>query len=187
MKKIIAIVLAAVTVLCLAACGKKTDNGNNADETTTADSRYVTSTVSRSFFDGKTEDDISAFCEQVGFESYVVNEDGSVTFTTTPEIRDVYTKILAMNVETKIQSYVEGGESQKTGVLKATRNSDFTEVIYTVDKETVAESDIFNIYSVVFSDCFYYNELCGRDKSKFTVTVDFIDEKTGESMLQDAE
>jgi len=179
--------LAAVTVLCLAACGKKTDNGNNADETTTADSRYVTSTVSSSFFDGKTEEDISAFCEQVGFESYEVNKDGSVTFTTTPDVRDIYTKILALNVGTEIQSFVEGGESQKTGILKATCNSDFTEVIYTVDKETVAESDISDICSVVSGDCLHYNELCGRDKSEFTINVDFIDEKTGESLLQNAE
>ncbi len=207
MKKILAVLLTLALLQPLAACSDATSNedvGNTAssgalssskaggEEATTAgaakDTRSgvqvdkglftVDVTLPASFFSDMTEEEIKAGAEENGYSSYSVNDDGSVTYTTTKSQHADMLKEMKSGLDETIQDLIEGDEAVAS-FLSIDYTDDISEVKVYVDPETYSEFDSFSALTFYMTGAMYQS-FEGVQPEEIDVVVYFIDNETKE-------
>lgn len=183
MKKILAILLALSICLSLCACGSgSADNTDNTGETgpMQVDKGLLTTniTLPASLFSDMTEEEIHAAAAEAGYSDCRINADGSVTYTMT---NAVYKEKLEEMKESCQQSAAEmlEGENAVASFKRIEYNDDFSKFDIYVDSEQFTMWDTFANFTFYISGV-YYQLFSGKDMDDVDVTVQYIDDATGE-------
>ena len=183
MKTLATFALLAVT---LSGCSAVSSNGAPtpaSSETIAVDETLTTATITipasiMQTGEGVTQKDVDASVAKSGFETGVLNDDGSVTYTMTQakhrEILDEY----AASVDSSIADSIKSEKSIK----EVTHNDAFTEFTVTVDR--AAYEDSISAQFVGFGlalTASMYQAFDGVGEGGYTVTLNFVDESTGKT------
>lgn len=201
MKKIILSLLFASTLVLGACGGENTDAENNeevnddvedvSENTDNKDGKIevdrkmldVEITLPASFleFDDNEEidiDEIKKEAKENGMKDVVLNDDNSVTYTMSKSIHRELLAEIEENINEIIEETINGEDFSSIKDIKSNKKYDKFEII--VDKEGFENSfDGFGILGVAFSSM-YYQLFEGVNPDDYEVTMDIIDEETGE-------
>lgn len=132
-------------------------------------------TVPADFISESTQEELDIVCEENGFKSIILNEDGSATYTMTKkqhkELMDGYRKDINNNLNEMI------GSEEYPNITNIEANDNFTEFTVTTKN---AELDMAESFSVL---AFYmaggmYNAFSGEEVENISVT--FVNADTGD-------
>lgn len=132
-------------------------------------------TVPADFISESTQEELDTVCEENGFKSIILNEDGSATYTMTKkqhkELMDGYRKDINNNLNEMI------GSEEYPNITNIEANDNFTEFTVTTKN---AELDMAESFSVL---AFYmaggmYNAFSGEEVENISVT--FVNADTGD-------
>lgn len=187
MKKFLSLLLAALMLLSMAACGGATDseNKNNPGSTENSGSVAVDKglltvdvTMAASFFEDMTAEEIKAEAEENGYSSCTVNPDGSVTYTMTKAKHKEMLDDLKSGIEETIAGCLEG-EDKVASFVSIEHADDYSRFDVCVDPAEYSLWD--NLYALAFYlSGAYYQAFTGVASDKIDVVVNFIDNNTKE-------
>ncbi len=176
----------ALLAVTLSGCSAVSSNGAPtpaSSETIAVDETLTTAAITipasiMQMGEGVTQKDVDASVAKSGFDSGVLNDDGSVTYTMTQakhrEILDEY----AASVDSSIADSIKSEKSIK----EVTHNDSFTEFTVTVDR--AAYEDSISAQFVGFGlalTASMYQAFDGVGEGGYKVTLNFVDESTGKT------
>ena len=182
-----------LSLLILAACSSKNDanekeDNNNQDEKKTEETSgsvavdkgllNVEVTIPASFLEGEDIDTVVAQAKEEGIKDVTKNDDGSVTY----KMSKTKHKEMMQEMKASVTEYVDeliSGEDFAS-IKNVEYNKDFSKFTLEVDKEAFENSfDGFAAMGLAMSGMFYqlYD---GVDAEKLNVTIDTVDQSTGE-------
>lgn len=190
MRKLLLVLLSS---LFLMACStgddttsKNEDNGaNEVDETEESGIEVdkgllnVEITLPEMFFEEDDLAEIEAEMEESHDANVTKNDDGSISVKMSKKEH----KQLMKDMNEELMELLDGikDEEEYSSIKDVTYNKDFSNIKITVDREAYENSfDGFALISVGFSSLFY-QMFDGKDIEKEKVTMELIDESTGES------
>lgn len=182
-----------LTLLTLAACSSKDEASENADNSKQEDKKTeetsgavavdkgllnVEVTVPASFMEGEDIDTVVAQAKEDGIKDVKKNDDGSVTY----KMSKAQHKEMMREMKTSVTEYVDeliNGEDFAS-IKNVEYNKDFSKFTLVVDKEAFENSfDGFAAMGLAMSGMFY-QVYDGVDAEKLNVTIDTVDQSTGE-------
>ncbi|WP_262176486.1 hypothetical protein [Saccharococcus sp. Marseille-Q5394] len=182
-----------LTVLTLAACSSKDDANEKADtskqeEKKTEDASgavavdkgllNVEVTIPASFMEGEDIDSVVAEAKEDGIKDVKKNEDGSVTYKMTKAKHKEMMQEMKANVTEYVDELIN--DEDFASIHDITHNKDFSKFTLEVDKEAFENSfDGFAALGLAMSGMFY-QVYDGVDAEKLNVTIDTVDQSTGE-------
>ncbi|WP_432361517.1 hypothetical protein [Sporosarcina sp. UB5] len=188
-KKLLAILLFAL--LIVAACSS-TDEANDkvdskedkkTEETSGAVAvdkglLNVEVTIPASFLEGEDIDSVVAQAKEDGIKDVKKNDDGSVTYKMTKAKH----KEMMLEMKASVTEYVNEliNDEDFASIKDIKHNKDFSKFTLVVDKDAYENSfDVFASLGLAMSGMFYqlYD---GVDAEKLNVTIDTVDQSTGE-------
>lgn len=186
-KRLLAILL--FTLLTMAACASKDDANEQADKSTQEDNKTeemavdkgllnVEVTIPASFLEGEDIDSVIAQAKEDGIKDVKKNDDGSVTYKMTKAQHKEMMKEMKASVTEYADSLIN--DEDFPSIQDIQHNDDFSKFTIEVDKEVFENSfDGFATLGLVMSGMFYqlYD---GVDADKLNVTIDTVDQSTGE-------
>ena len=182
-----------LTLLTLAACSSKDETSDKADNSKQEDKKTeetggsvgvekgllnVEVTVPASFLEGEDIDAVVAQAKEDGIKDVKKNEDGSVTYKMTKAQH----KEMMKEMEASVTGYVDEliTDEDFASIKDVEYNKDFSKFTLTVDKEAFESSfDGFAAMGLAMSGMFY-QVYDGVDAEKLNVTIDTVDQSTGE-------
>ena len=197
--RILAIVL--MFAMVMTACGASANNSDqvktididsNGDEISTETKEQgaaievdegllsVEITVPASMFEeGEvSEESIAKTLDEIGFKSYKINDDVSVTYTMSKKTRDKVLEEYKAAIDESIKGLLEG-ENAVASFKSIEYNNSMSKFDVTVDAEKYASFD--SLYALAFYVAgAYYQLFDGVDNDSIDVKVNFIDGSTGE-------
>lgn len=161
MKKFVSFCLAVVIAITTVSCG-------NSSVKITVPSELYTEEV--------TDEIAQGVVDESGYNSYVINDDGSVTYTLDKEVQDEILSQFITELDITIESITNGSEKVE-GFEKIEYNEDLTEFKIYVD------SSLFSVGNAMYSLVFYslgatYQMYSGLTEDVIDVKVIFIDKDT---------
>ena len=206
MKRLLALLLAAVMTLSLCACGggneaPKQESGttNEQVETSTQGNQEVASddkaeggiavdegllsveiTMPATFFEEETEESIKASAEENGFDNCTVNEDGSVTYKMSKAKHKEMLAEMKTSIDESIADMLNGEEAVESFV-KIEYADDLSKFDVYVDPATYTEWDSFYALAFYIYGA-YYQAFEGKDMDSIDVVVNFINNETNETV-----
>ena len=190
-KKLLAFLL--LTLLTLAACSSKDDANEKADNSKQEDKKTeetsgavavdkgllnVEVTVPASFLEGEDIDTVVAQAKEDGIKDVKKNDDGSVTYKMTKAQH----KEMMQEMKASVTEYVDEliNDEDFASIKDVEYNKDFSKFTLEVDKEAFENSfDGFAAMGLAMSGMFY-QVYDGVDAEKLNVTIDTVDQSTGE-------
>ncbi len=185
MKNLSALLLTAIILLSLTACGNSANN-----DTATSDNAFETSatmevdenlltvdiTLPASFFTDMTEEEIKEAAKEKDIKECVVNEDGTVVYTMAKKAHKELLSELKTECDKTITGLLEG-ENKVASFISIDYEDDFSEFDVYVDPATYSSFD--GIYALGFYiSGAYYQAFAGVDYEDIDVVVNFIDNET---------
>ncbi|MBO7681559.1 MAG: hypothetical protein J6T17_02260 [Clostridia bacterium] len=138
----------------------------------------ISVTLPPDFFAGANRDEIIAEAEAEGFDSCVVNNDGSVTYTMNREKQASILSDFKREIDSSISNLTTTGTSYKN----ITYNDTVTSFDVRVDKNAFAASEDDQSYAVaLFMLGGYYQMFSGIPSDQVDVTLNFIDDQSGQT------
>jgi hypothetical protein len=135
-------------------------------------------TIPAEFFEGQTEADIAANAEESGYENYVFNADGSVTYTMSKAAHDAALQEMRDGIDDSIQEAVNASPDVFQSV---TYNDAATKFDVTVDRAAYDASFEAGFISFTLGiSGMFYQMFDGVPTEEQGVIIDFIDGATGE-------
>lgn len=147
MKKLACCVLAVIMcVSMMAACGE-TEGTNNSK----AESKTVEIIYPASLFEGEdmSSFDSAKYCEENGFSSAVVNEDGTVTITMTEKKHNELITEVTKTLEGTFAEFVNGKDTPY--IKEINHTEDFGKVTIKVVREEYEKAFDFTVLSIGLS------------------------------------
>lgn len=121
---------------------------------------------------------LEAEAEEMGIEEVTLNDDGSITYEMTKEVHNEWMEEIKTEINNSITEMVESGDF--VSIKDITANDDYTTFTMTVDQEAFENSfDGFAAFGLGISSSFY-QLLDGKDPESYSVTIDVVDEASGE-------
>jgi len=199
MKKILAILLAAVLLLSFAACSKTPDNGETTEadsETSVTEETYtelsfdhitddetVAVTLPSVFFseDSPASDELTDEQKAQGFESATINEDGSLTYT----IKGSSYKTLMPQMTQQTREGMDELTENFKCVKEVKYNGDFTRIDIYVDLAEFQADPFQNaaIFMQIELDAEVYQAFALRDYADWSIDVTLYDADSGENLV----
>ena len=182
-----------LTILTLAACSSKDETSDKADNSKQEDNKTeetggavgvdkgllnVEVTVPASFLEGEDIDSVIAQAKEDGIKDVKKNDDGSVTYKMTKAQH----KEMMQEMKASVTGYVDEliNDEDFASIKDVEYNKDFSKFTVTVDKEAFENSfDGFAAMGLAMSGMFY-QVYDGVDTEKLNVTIDTVDQSTGE-------
>lgn len=158
MKKIIALFLVMTMSLGGVGCGEKT----------------AEVTFPANFFESVGNTDLEGLIENGDFESYVVNEDGSITVEMSEENRNNLLLELRAGIDEDIETVKQSGS-----VLEVEMNEDMTEFIAYVDSEKYSMFDSISLVLLYYGGI-AYQTVAGVPAEEINVLLTVTDKNSGE-------
>ena len=182
-----------LTLLTLAACSSKDEPSEKADNSKQDDNKTeetgesvgvdkgllnVEVTVPATFLEGEDIDTVVAQAKEDGIKDVKKNDDGSVTYKMTKAQH----KEMMQEMKASVTEYVDEliNDEDFASIKDVEYNKDFSKFTVKVDKEAFENSfDGFAAMGLAMSGMFYqlYD---GVDAEKLNVTIDTVDQSTGE-------
>ncbi len=160
MKKLLALGLSMVMAFTAIGCGDKT----------------AEITFPANMYDGEITNELAEeIMEETGFESYVINEDGSITFTATESDIKEYKEEYVTEVETAFEELV----NEDPAIEKIEHNEEFTEVEIAVDSAQLTPLHSLYAYSIMIM-AVPYQYINGVADEDVQIVVNFVDKDTNE-------
>lgn len=200
MKKAITMLLAITLTISLVSCGKEktttvlpdssAEQSVTSDDSTSANQDEQSISVNKnimtvdvtfpaSFYEGKTDSDIQAEVEANGFKKYVINNDGSVTFTMSKAKHSEMLDTMKENVDETIDSMLNGEEAV-TSFKKIEYNDSLSRFDISVDEAAFTDSlDALNTLTFLFSGV-YYQVFDGIDPEEIDVVINYYNADTND-------
>ena len=136
----------------------------------------VTVTLPPDFFTGQTKDSIMAEAEAEGFESCVVNSDGSVTYTMNKQKQ---AQILA-DFKRELDATISNLTSSGTSYRSITYNDNVSQINVKVDANEFVQSEQDQSYAAAFFMLAgYYQMFGGTPSEQVNVVISFADDASG--------
>lgn len=190
-KKLLAILL--LTLFVVAACSskdnvkEKVDDSKQGEKKTEETSEAVAVdkgllnvevTIPASFLEGEDIDTVIAEAKEDGIKDVKKNEDGSVTYKMTKSKHKEMMQEVKANVTEYVDDLVNGEDFASIQDIK--HNANFSKFTLTVDKEAFENSfDGFVALGLAMTGMFY-QLFDGVDAEKLNVTIETVDQSTGE-------
>lgn len=188
MKKRIAILLLLVCILSLPSCGtsdtpndsgtkSNVEEGSDAAEGIDVEKELfdVVLTIPAEYVGEQTQEDLDKMAEKYGFQSAVLNSDGSATYTMTKKQHQEFLDDYRQQIKDRLAELV--GSESYPNFTKIETNDNFTEFTVTVKSAELNMSESFSIMTFyVYGGL--YNSFSGEIVDNISVT--FINEATGE-------
>lgn len=167
MKKIVKMLIVLLVTGFMTACG----GGTTSD--------HVEVTLPVSFIgEGIDVEILEAEAEEMGIKKVTLNDDGSVTYEMTKAVHDEWLEEITTEINNSITEMVESGDF--VSIKDITANDDYTKFTMTVDQDAFENSfDGFAALGLGISSSFY-QLLDGKDPENYSVTIDVVDEASGE-------
>lgn len=190
-KKLLAFLL--LSLLILAACSSKDDanekdNNNKQEEKKTEEPGgavavdkgllNVEVTIPASFLEGEDIDNVVAEAREDGIKDVKKNDDGSVTYRMTKAKHKEMMEEMKANVTKYVDELIN--DDDFASIKDIEYNKDFSKFTLEVDKEAFENSfDGFATLGLAMSGMFY-QLFEGVDEGKLNVTIETVDQSTGE-------
>ncbi len=143
--------------------------------TVNKDASNVELTLPKELVNATTQKELDAVAEESGFESIILHEDGSATYTMSQEQHELMLTGIAEGIQEKLDELMDAGGYQSFKDLKV--NSDFTEfTVTTASTELDAEESLSLVPFYMYGGL--YNIFNGTPSAN--IHVDFINEASGE-------
>ncbi len=160
MKKLLALGLSAVMAFTAIGCGGK----------------MVDVTFPGEMYDTEMNDELAeSILKETGFDSYVINEDGSITFTASEEKVEEFKDEYVNEVETSLEQLVKDDPA----IESIEHNEEFTEVNVKVDATQLTPMHTLYAYSLMIMAA-PYQYINGVSDEYVQVVVNFVDKDTDE-------
>ena len=182
-----------LTLLTLAACSSKDETGEKVDNSKQEDKNTeetgetvgvekgllnVEVTVPASFLEGEDIDTVVAQAKEEGIKDVKKNEDGSVTYKMTKAQHKEMMKEMKASVTEYVDELIK--DEEFASIKNVEVNKDISKFTLTVDKEAFENSfEGFAVLGLAMSGMFY-QVYDGVDAEKMNVTIDTVDQSTGE-------
>ena len=182
-----------LTLLTLAACSSKDETSDKADNSKQEDKKTeetggsvgvekgllnVEVTVPASFLEGEDIDAVIAQAKEDGIKDVKKNDDGSVTYKMSKAQHKEMMKEMSASVTGYVDELIK--DEDFASIKDVEYNKDFSKFTLTVDKEAFESSfDGFAAMGLAMSGMFY-QVYDGVDAEKLNVTIDTVDQSTGE-------
>ncbi|MBM7540656.1 hypothetical protein [Amphibacillus cookii] len=136
-------------------------------------------TIPASFYEGELDtDQIKAEADEVGITEVTVNDDGSVTYTMPESVHDEWLSDYATEIESTMAELVSSADF--VSISDVTANNDYSSFTVAVDQEVYENSfDGIAAFSLGISGLFY-QLMNGVNPDDYNVTIDIVDEESGE-------
>jgi hypothetical protein len=189
------VVAASILTILLAGCATQTTPITEPSPATEIDSSAAESdsstgvqvdqgllnvdvTVPKSFFEGQTETEIVANAEEAGYSKYVLNDDGSVTYTMSKARYDAGLKEIRDGIDQAIQEAVDASPEVFSSI---TYDKSMTNFDVKVDRAAYEGNfeTAFIGFTLGFSGMFY-QVFDGVPSDEQEVLINFIDSSTNE-------
>lgn len=156
MKKLVCCIMVAIMcVSALAACGGPADANmakpSNSKTESKAESKTVEIVYPASLFEGEdmASFDPAKYCEETGFSSAVVNEDGTVTVTMTEEKHNEIISEVTKSLDDTFTEFVNGEATPYIKEINYTE--DFSKVTIKVAREEYEKALDFTVLAIGLS------------------------------------
>lgn len=200
MKKVLAVILAAVLVLSLGACGSKpsetpasvsapessagssssSENSSSDDGELEVDKGLldVTITIPTSMFGEEDIDTVIAEAKEKGFKNVIKNDDGTVTYKMSKSEHTKAMKEMRDSINDSLDNFLNNEEI--TSIKKIEANDNFNHFTVIVDKEKFNSSlEGFSLLALPIS-AMYYQAFDGTNEDELKCVISVQDEVTGE-------
>lgn len=188
MKKRIAILLLLVCILSLPSCSTSDTPNDSGTKLNVEDGSDVAEgidvekelfdvvlTIPAEYVGEQTQEDLDKMAEKYGFQSAVLNSDGSATYTMTKKQHQEFLDDYRQQIKDRLAE-LAGSESYPN-FTKIEANDNFTEFMVTVKSADLNMSESFSVMTFyVYGGL--YNSFSGETIDNISVT--FINEATGE-------
>lgn len=132
-------------------------------------------TVPADFIGESTQEELDAVCEENGFKSIILNEDGSATYTMTKkqhkELMDGYREDINNNLNEMI------GSEEYPNITNIEANDNFTEFTVTTKNTELDMAESFSVLAFYMAGGMY-NAFSGEEVENISVT--FVNADTGD-------
>ncbi|MCM1101884.1 MAG: hypothetical protein NC079_09440 [Clostridium sp.] len=166
MKKKKAVTFLLSALLVLAACG--------------SGQAQVELNIPASFIGEQTQEDLDKLADEEGFQSIVLNADGSATYTMTQEQHESLLEEYREQIRSSLDEMI--GSESYPNFTKIETNRDFTEFTITTKSEELGWNESFSVLAF-YTYGGLYGVFSGAEPDNISVT--FVNEASGE-VLQTA-
>lgn len=139
---------------------------------------YVELTLPASYYDGVSEEDIKKASQESGYKKCTINQDGSVTYTMTKAQRQELLDEMKETIDGTITS-ITTGESATGAITSVKYNKDMTKFNIYVNGDSYTQMTTLNAI-LFYTSGSYYQTINGVAEEDVEITVQFIDNETGE-------
>ena len=156
MKKWISIILAAMMLFSLAACGAagKADSANAGSEETEEQSAVevdaglfnVTLTIPADFAGEITQEDLDETVAEKGYKSATLNDDGSVTYVMTKAQHKEMMKEIEKNLDDALEEMTTSGDYPT--FVSIEHNKDFTDFTVTLSNDELGMAESLSMMAL---------------------------------------
>lgn len=193
--KLVLLLIAAMLMLCLVACGNDTAATTEADPQTAEEPAVVTETaedaetieVDETLFnveltipaaylgDDVTQESLDAIVAEEGYMSATLNEDGTVTYVMTKGQHDAMLEEMAATIDTSLAEMI--GAAEYPAIVAIESNDDYTSFDVTISTETVGAEESMSVLAFYLYGGMY-QIFCGNEVDD--IAVNFINQTSGE-------
>lgn len=154
-----------------------TETEINADETIsiTNDSNIRDVRFPSEFFAFDDEEEIKNYCDEMGYEGYMIDSDGNVTLRMTNEKAEEVINYIHDELIGEFNSYVDEVDS----ITAIECNDSLTEINIRFNEYGNELDNIIYAFGICYS-CAVYSQILGIADDDIDVKVNFIDDATGE-------
>lgn len=170
MKKIGTLLLLLLLVAGLTACGSGQAE-TNAEKT-------VTVTIPAAMLGDQSHDDIRAMAQAEDIDVHFA-DDGSVTYTMTPEKQQELLLGFKTHFEENIKTILDSGDLP--GLVNVSYNDDMSAFDVTVNRTTFQTENGDDQLGLLYSTGTAYQLYAGRPEEEIDVIVTLLDQETGEA------
>lgn len=161
--------------------GNASPQGGSKTQENTKSLLYVTVTMPPAFFEGQSKAEIEAAAKEAGYTKAVVNSDGSVTYTMTKLKQAQIKRQFKRQVNTTTHQMTAGGTDAPKSYKSISYDDDMTKFDVRVDRAVFDSDAMEPMYALaLYMLGGYYQMFDGKAESQVDVTVNFIDDSTGQ-------
>lgn len=132
-------------------------------------------TIPADYVDGSTQEDLDAICEEYGYKSITLNDDGSATYVMTKKQHQELLDEMSAEIDKSLAEMVES--ETYPNFTKVEANDNYTEFTITTKSTTLDLSESFSVLGFYMYGGFY-SIFSGEEVDNISVT--FINADTGE-------